>query len=218
MKYAKELNHVMQRLPPSLQDASISYKLWKKRCNKLCQDSCQEILVHLNQECKKVETAFVLTYKKCIHPPRALCWRCTTSAEDAINTDTLLMFANMNSKTLYKICKRLQKQLHDPTLMQWLISIRAAHAYEFLGGHHTTHLTLMQTTPLSVECPLCLQTTSHKYILIYCCGHYACVGCTLAYVHMKSYNGAWYHLMMYAQHKPCPFCRYDKAFVRVTTA
>ena len=244
MKYAKELNQVMQTLPLILQDASINYKLWKKRCNVKsfkgfnCElntssnishasyISPSELLVLLNQECEKVESTFTRCYKHCIHPPRVSCcfWLLHTekpsTKEEIIDTDTLLTFANMNSKTLYKICKRLQKQLQDPTLMQWLVSIRSAHAYEFLGGHHTAHLTLLHDSSSIIECPICFKNTPRRYVLIYCCGHYACIHCTLCYVRVNSYAGEWYNLLLHAraQRKKCPFCRYDKAFTAVTTA
>lgn len=206
---------MMQRLPISLQDASMNYKHWKKRCK--YEHIPDDMVVMLRTECEKVEKVFNHCYTRCTHVSPWSKTRCCWSGDTYLPTASVLMFANINSKTLYKICKRLQKTYSDPTPMQWLISIRALHVYEFLGGHHTTHLSLLHANQFPIECPLCLLAVGKRYTLIFRCGHHACISCTLRYVDVNQRNGAWYHLLMHAQRRCCPFCRYDRAFQQVTT-
>lgn len=241
MKYAKELQESIQRLPPSLQNSCMNYKFWKKRCNQRCNQQCNptqalpgEMVVLLQSECNRVEAVFNQYYNKYTSPPsyfhRCYCWIRDLVSNHHKNTDndanmdmeidpvTVLLYAKLNSKTLYKICKRLQKIYSDPTPMQWLISIRTSHVYEFLGGHHTTHLALLYTTRFPMECPICLESTRKGHILIFRCGHHACISCTLQYVGLKSLHGEWYHLLAQAKRRECPYCRYDRAFSQVSTA
>lgn len=216
MKYAKELQIALTRLPKHLQEASLNYKQWKKQSKEMTID---EALVVLRAECEEIEHIFCDQYHHCCHPPslfaRCFCLRAPISSQ------TLLLFAEMNAKTLYKICKRLGKQgRKNPIPMEWFTSVRASHMYGFLGGHHTVHLALQQCYHRHdslLECPICLQELSPKFILIYACGHYACVLCTLQYAKVNSLHGAWYHLLINAQRRSCPFCRYEKAFQTITT-
>lgn len=217
MKYAKELHQIMQRLPASLQEASLSYKMWKKRCHNI---ALQEAIVLLKVECEKVDSLFTTSYAEWSEPPSKLCSIACFKYGKVVPIDPnmLLLYAQINAKTMYKICKRLGKIKHDPTPMNWFTSIRASHTFEFLGGHHTTHLQLRQHNPkLSIECPLCTEEVAPNYMLIYACGHHACVHCTLQYAKAPT-HGLWYHVLAYAQRWDCPYCRYNKALFEVTTA
>lgn len=146
-------------------------------------------------------------------PPSIL--GCLVRPKFPINSVCILSFAQANAKTVYKICKRLQKTNDSTTPMQWLTSIRAAHEFNFLGGHHTTHLQ-MKGIGSANECPLCWDIVQKKNMLIYHCGHNACIPCTLRYAKVND-NGMWYHVLPHARRKDCPFCHFEKAFINATT-
>lgn len=131
MKYAKEWKIVINQLPPSLQEVSINYKQWKQRCKTL---DMNKALVILKNECDKVDHVFNTRYKS-ICQPRAL-FPCFTSVQKVPcdTPESLMLFAETNSKTLYKVCKRLQKSLKDPSPLKWLTLIRSSHEFGFLGG------------------------------------------------------------------------------------
>ncbi len=210
MKYSKEWRHLLNQMPPNFQDVSLDYKHWKTRCKQL---NTSEALVLLSSECSKVDEAFNSSYHVWRHPPSIL--TCFVRPFPPANPKTLLSFAQANAKTVYKICKRLQKTNRDSTPMTWLTSIRAAHEFNFLGGHHTTHLQLCNNG-LTIECPICLNMIQRKNMLIYQCGHNACISCTLQYAKVKE-RGLWYHVLPHAHRKDCLYCHYEKAFVNATT-
>lgn len=210
MKYAKEWKHLVSQMPSSFQEVCLDYKQWKKRCKHM---NINEAIVLLGSECNKVDDAFNNSYQVWRHPPSFLA--CLTKRVHPTNPQTLLLFAQANAKTVYKVCKRLQKTKEDPTPMKWLTSVRAAHEYSFLGGHHTAHLQLCECRR-PIECPICLETVSHKNMLVYQCGHNACVSCTLQYAKVQE-RGLWYNLLPYAKRRDCPYCHFEKAFLNATT-
>lgn len=219
MKYAKEWKNIINQLPPSLQEVSINYKQWKKRCKTLDID---EALVILKSECDQVEHVFNAGYNDLCHP-RPM-FPCCTSVRKVMNNTpdaprSLMLFAQTNSKTLYKVCKRLQKSYENPTPLKWLTLLRAAHEFGFLGGHHTAylHMRYNEHDVLKPECPLCLNDIPKKSMLIYQCGHHACISCTLQYAKVTHERGMWYNLLRHARRQDCPYCHYDKAFMNVTT-
>ncbi len=209
MKYSKEWRHLLNQMPPNLQEVSLDYKQWKTRCKQL---NMNEALVLLSIECSRVEKTFNSSYDVWKHPRSILtCFVQPSSPSQEI----LLSFAQSNAKTVYKICKRLTKSKGDPTSMTWLTSMRAAHEFNFLGGHHTTHLQLSNQGS-SIECPICLDIVQNRHMLIYQCGHNACVTCTLRYAKVQG-RGMWYNVLPLGCRKDCPYCHFDKAFINATT-
>lgn len=211
MKYSKEWKSFVSEMPHGFQEACLNYKQWKTRCKQL---NMGEALVLLSLECNKVEAVFNDGYQVWRHPPSLLACM-VRDAPPSSNPNTLLTFANANAKTVYKICKKLRKTNDDPTPMKWLTSIRASHEFNFLGGHHTRHLELCKYGR-HVECPICFESVHHKHMLIYQCGHNACIPCTLRYANVKE-KGMWYHLLPHANRQHCPYCHYEKAFVNAST-
>ncbi len=209
MKYSKQLATTLLELPICLRSVSLNYKSWKKRC-KNC--TVQEAIVLLKQECDQVDRMFQKWYDQWHSRYRSvICWK-TSSVDPCIT----LQFAQINSTTLYKICKRLEKMLGTTIAMSWLASVRSSHVFAFLGGHHTSHLQLALMSGSELECPLCTNEVSKKNMLIYGCGHNACIDCTLKFAQVKS-NGLWYNVLSYARIRRCPYCRYDQALSCVSS-
>lgn len=209
MKYAKELSNLVRTLPAILQDDSLDYKQWKKRCKYM---PINQALALLLEQCRQVETTFSFGYEKWAHPPRFTCFK---GIQHNIPPNTLLQFAQINSKTVYKICKRLYKLHKDPLPMTWLTSLRASHQFGFLGGHHTSHLSLSQSGS-SLECPICTEQVDKKTMLVYSCGHNACISCTLQYAKITE-HGLWYNILSSARRRDCPYCHFNQALTNITT-
>lgn len=212
MKYAKELSKTIQRLPPTFQDSSLDYKAWKKRCK---NTDLSEAMVLLRSECDRVESLFASSYDLWSSPPSSI-FPCFRQNKVTPDPQHLLLYAEVNAKTVYKICKRLQKVTRDPTPMSWLTSLRASHIFEFLGGHHTTRLQL-RLHGETLECPICAEDVNHQTTLIYQCGHHACMSCAIQYAKAPHPHGRWYNVLSYAQRWSCPYCRYERALLHATT-
>lgn len=217
MKYAKQLAQDIRDISPTLQGVSISYKAWKKRCKALDAPDSRDALATLQQECDKVNKLFVAEYERWASPmllTSLCCGKCPHSPNE------ILTFARINATTVYKICKRMQRmqRLQDPQFswLSWLSQTRSSHIYEFMGGADTTHLQVhlqMHTEHKPIECPICLEEHQHK-LLIFACGHNACLHCSLEYAGVKNMRGTWYNLLSCAKKTTCPVCKFEKALLK----
>lgn len=211
MKYAKQLAQDLLKIPVPLQDVSISYKQWKKRCKQV-PDVCAALQL-LVPELQRVEQCFLDLYKKWAHPrPMLLCF---TKDPISCNNQDLLLFANMNATTVYKVCKRIQKTFHTDLPMQWLVATRAAHVFSILGGCATGHLQLTSEPKTKPECPICMEEERSKKnpMMVFGCGHYACQSCSLRYAGVSHLNGTWSNVIAYASKKECPICHFKAALM-----
>lgn len=206
MKYAKQWTNDLVKMPACLRDACISYKDWKKRCKDI--GDVHQAMRQLESECKRVESCFQSCYHTWATPPPFLACIVRTKVTPMTNYD-LLAFASMNAMTTYKICKRMQKIMHNTLPMQWLISTRAAHAFAFLGGKQTGHL---QWSMDHAECPICMEATTKKNtMMVLGCGHFACHDCCARYAGVANMRGTWNNVISYASRKDCFMCHYPTA-------
>jgi hypothetical protein len=215
MKYAKELQKQLIEMPDELRIQSINYKKWKKQSRLLvnADKDIQDALSLLEKECEKVDKVFRKEYRKHNNNQSlfSVCYRPKANVRDAQN---LLKFARINSKTVYKICKKLSKILHANATMQWLCQKRSVHQYSFMGSQNTTFLEL-KTKNFVVECPFCMED-DRKKLLVFSCGHYGCLDCVLRYADVHMLNGTWHNLLSYSNKKKCPVCRFDNALIHGT--
>lgn len=207
MKYAKQLQQAVMELPKSLQEKCISYKTWKKDCKKTTLNINEALLVLIKQ-CCKVDKAYLHAYTHLTNKHKqAICWKACLQPSD------VLRFANVNAQTVYKVAKRLSKVYQSPEPLRWLVTVRTQHTYAFMGGNTTTHLQLSITKRL--ECPICMEdfepNKNHK-VIVFHCGHYACLDCVLQYAGVTQLNGTWFNLLAYAKKRDCPICRDHLAF------
>lgn len=205
MKYAKQLQLSLMELPKTLQDKCISYKKWKKDCKRMTSDINGALCV-LNEQCSKVDKAYLQAYNQSTHN-RGTCWKTCQQPND------VLRFANVNAQTVYKVAKRLSKVYQSQDPMRWLVTLRTQHTYAFLGGYTVTHLQLRITRRL--ECPICMEdfepNKEHK-VIVFHCGHYACLDCVLQYAGVTEMKGMWFNLLACARRRECPVCRDQQAF------
>ena len=96
----------------------------------------------------------------------------------------------MNQKTLYKICKKLDRHLLGTSeAKNWFRGILKRSRYRFLQA-----VTMICGKDLP-ECPVCLETPPKQ--VVYPCGHSVCIDCD--------------HLMTSRQMFLCPMCRTPSA-------
>lgn len=165
MKWSHVYSKELLKLPEYFQQKSFSYKHWKK----ITPD--QNFIYILEDECKKINTVFRENYDLIINPSifDYICMKQRYKKED------LLLFANLNTICLTKICKRLDKRITPcPQLKIWLHQCKTSNRYDFLGGMKIQSITIT----LPIECPICLELyEKNKNIIIAKCGHYCCISC-----------------------------------------
>jgi len=203
MKYAKQLQHVMSDMPSTLQASCISYKSWKKFCKRGgCIDDALSLL---KTQCSKVDKVYLKHYQKL---STSLLLHIDCIGHTNTKPSDVLKFANTNSQTVYKVAKRLGKVYRSPEPMRWLTDVRTQHLYAFMGGKTTTHLVLRMEG--HVECPICMNDIepdkAHK-VVVFRCGHCACLDCVLHYAGVWELKGTWFNLLACARKRDCPVCR-----------
>lgn len=206
MKYAKQLQTTLNELPSVLQADCISYKLWKKFCKRYdnIEECFYQALALLKAQCMKVDLVYMRHYQRL--STKALHIGCVGMRVS--EPSDILRFANINSQTVYKVAKRLGKVYKSPEPMRWLTDVRTHHLYAFMGGKTTTHL--MLRVEGHVECPICMDDVEpdkrHK-IVVFRCGHCACLDCVLRYAGVWEMKGTWFNLLACARKRDCPVCR-----------
>ena len=183
MKYAKSLQHNLLDLPITLREQCISYKKWKQYCKQITRTSnCGLELKLLEEQCNQVDKYFKDQYEKIYNTPLYLLPFVHCGIVNILRPNDVLKYAEVNSTTVYKVCKRLMKTCDSRTPIEWLTNIRSTHKYTFMGSTNTTHIQVKLQG--HVECPICLEDipidNDHK-IIVFGCGHYGCMDCVLHY-------------------------------------
>lgn len=144
------------------------------------------------------------------------------------NSNLVLSLCELNSKTLYKICKKLQKQLHLPAML-WYSNILSAHIFNFTGSAKKSYLN-HKINPSNTECPICFYkyneiaeyssnnktndiNNNHigcKYNWIFLkCGHSLCMNCADSLWKMQYIRSNIYNKLANVNNSVyCPICRF----------
>ena len=154
MKYNKILSSMLNGYSKTIRNKCVNYKQWKQRItywkhNKIVPLNWKNMLT---SECKRLE--------RYLHP--STCLKCFCGAADDIHTLSVI-----NSMTMYKVCKKLEKKVGVPS-MSFFKSLSAV--YQFI-----TFLPLVQYT--NITCPVC-NWKEHREFITTRCGHYMCKNCT----------------------------------------
>lgn len=229
MKYGKQFIQDVDEFSGVFRYTSINYKRWKKWCKS--GRSCMEYLIDLERECELVNEIFI-NLSNDIYKRKSYYWfPCSFSSFklfrrfnnlnicDALkmfkNTSpdilTMIHYAELNSKTITKICKKIDKTTKTNEGRLWLLRIREEKRYKFLGGILLTRLRLDYANQLQ-ECPICMEDMGYstdlgdKRLLILNCGHAMCVSCVYKFTGIKN-NGTIYNLLLTADLRThCPLC------------
>jgi hypothetical protein len=223
MKYSKTLEKLIVDLPLVLRKECISYKLWKKYCKNITLTGEKDVVTRglelLDKQCSIVDKHFKQEYNKVYQTPLYYMPFLRCGLVHTFSPLDVLKYAEINSQTVYKVCKRLMKSSGCNDSSKWLINTRASHKYTFMGSYNTTHLQVKlqghAQCPICLE-DICLEDTSHDNdhkLLVFGCGHYGCMSCVLHYAGVDDKKGMWYNLLANARKKDCPICRYKLALV-----
>jgi hypothetical protein len=199
-------------LPMSFQKASIDYKYWKTYSNQ--QPSIRidiiKVISHLRKQLCCANAKFQKYYNRYYEQ---YCF----PFQKVLDKQDIYQFALLNSKCLYKICKRIDKRIHLTVCMNWFTAMRCSQIYGILGGCLLKHLEL-DVKHTYEQCPICLDEKP-KQTAILSCGHTMCCECMRTITHSEGRNGQLHNLVAdYIQtgHElDCPICRSKVAFRKI---
>ena len=206
MKWGHVMSNEAARLPAPLRDQCIDYKMWKKCTRKNSCFPCDESFFdHLTAECTKVDHVFEKALKTKSKTPLCRCI-CRETRAPKYTMDDLDLFTRLNKTTVYKVCKRMDKNCPGTkSALGWLAKVQERHAFEFMGG---SKVTAMRVT-VPARCPICLEDASR--IAVSRCGHYMCLPCLLTFYDIGEHKrGMLFNLISHQDAKcpsQCPICR-----------
>ena len=212
MKYGKQWQRDVQKLPEELQDQCIDYRSWKKVAKQ--SQSHDAMVARLSSDMLRVESVFM-------SPPRSrfMCCRAISNRSSTPSKDTHAMyaFAMVNKACIVKIIKRCDKR-SGSHLRDWYNAHK--HEYSFCGGVKLTRLALECGMHQVEECPICLDPPNTGVILE--CGHIICLDCIKDMYHIRHMRGTISNLISTSiymnKHSPCcPLCRCQKPLHRVSS-
>jgi len=192
MKYAKFLQERLQDFPDKIRKKCLPYKLWKKEIsrNPISIKTSQSWKKELYNQCKRINR-FIFPY------PNILCFNDTNVA-----TKTRSELCILNSYTLYKICKKLEKKLDVPAL-EYLETLKTE--FPFIQSAEKTKLEIKANEGATYNPTQCNQCNSPKDLyIIMRCGHYMCDTCATSKWDLKSFTHSELEAKSY--HVRCPEC------------
>ena len=195
MKYGKYWVNIVYDLP---QQICISYKEWKTRVKRQPDDTKEKWDTLLMQDCKRAD----LVFAKRKFP---FSFSCSNSAY-AMSTDKKIKCCEINSMTLFKVCKKLDKKLGVPA-MKWYSDHLAKHEFLFTGSGALT-LLRFNNEAVYKECPVCLDNKDTWLVMR--CGHCICWSCANTYWKLYNINGTLHNklaVVTYKNDARCPLCR-----------
>ena len=192
MKYGQYWKQEVKNLPEGLSKNIINYKAYKKLIKK--NTSVCMLMDTLMKDAMKADHCFKMTTK------------CAG----------LYKFAELNSTSLYKICKKAQKKTKDDKALKWLQRVHNQRLFSFVSGIKKTELVIQQSADCVRECPVCFDEVDSTIIMH--CGHTLCLGCVKDMLKVKNTKGTIYNVIAHGLYvnvrgASCPLCRDGKAFV-----
>lgn len=206
MHFGKAWKEAIGVFPEHVQNLCIPYKTWKKwiaREPDRIKNHWQGILT---KECHVVDKALFSSSRTSLFPA---CFRTSLSPTERFDLSVL------NTTTLFKICKKLQKRLDVPA-MEWYTHTMAAHRFRFTQSAQKTLLELSCRHALHIECPICLENFPVSFRkherptgIIMKCGHTYCLPCIERYWNMSTINSPslYVRLAIASRNNICPMCR-----------
>lgn len=194
----------MDTLPNVLRDHMIDYKGYKKLIK--TSGTMAVLLEKLAQDANRVDKFFTRITKRSLF----------TSYVERPHKEDVYKYITLNSRTIYKICKRASKRMHDRAAMEWLRNLHNSRALSFMNGIAKKALELSISEEKCIECPICLENVKGEVIIMHC-GHTLCLDCVKGVLKVANVKGTIYNLIAYGRYSlapsaSCPLCRDDKAF------
>lgn len=197
MKYGKTWKGEVAELPAAWQARCIPYTAWKKAIK---EDSLGVVMAWkglLKEQCRRCDHWLVPSAT----PHHS--WLCGRHAPvEPVPIDQRSRLCRTNALTLYKVCKRLARDLRVPS-MEWYARVVGSGRYAFTGNEllATKKLTVAMRT---AECPVCFEEGPREFAELPC-GHAVCKQCTIKMWDMVRLHDAPLHITL--KDRRCPMCR-----------
>lgn len=221
MKYCQYWKGEVALLPSVLRDHVISYKSYKK-IMKRCE-SVKEFVDLLWRDAQNTDAFFKSVAVGGKKNKSAIC-KCMGAPDIVCAATDVYKYAQLNSTTLYKICKKASKKMHDQCPMEWLIQMQNERRLAFVNGllRKQVELVAKEKNEDDMQCPVCLEggeDGATPTMLILNCGHLVCCECVKGILGVAKAKGTLYNLIAHGLHNinrgaSCPLCRDPKAFIR----
>jgi len=228
MKYGKHFVDEIINLPDLYKNTSINYKKWKQEIKEV--QNTNDSIERLESSCKLIDELFVYhsellyqrggnicfpltlkSYKTFAKENNFSVWQAYLNikrySKSLMNMETLIKFAEINNTTVYKVCKKIDKQTKTNEGRLWLIRNRDEKKYKFMSGILLTRLRLDIANQIQ-ECPICMDVMGNKNnkSLILNCGHAICLSCIYKLTGIRN-NGTLYNLLLTVDSRIlCPLC------------
>ena len=165
MKYNKEWKRfmAMDHIDPSF---VISYDKWKQRIKKPSTYLLLNWRLELFRQCSAIDEAIFNTN------PITRCFRSRLSDLEK------LKLCDLNRKTLYKVCKKIDKRLlkqpSGSAAKDWFSKALEDRMFKFLGCRELRIIRLMVEPE---ECPICFEDMDPQHVYVTRCCHVFCESC-----------------------------------------
>jgi len=176
----------------------ISYDKWKKLIKTPTNYFKINWRYHMFQQCDKIEETLFHRKHSSSWFLRSFTHRCNNNRvhpHKVVVDDILLKVCELNKKTLYKICKKIDKILlptGSKEALRWYEWLCRHNRYNFLGCRQLKRIKLMTSFE---ECPVCYEEVNDTNGYIPNCGHILCNSCANQIHQTLSLQGL------------CPMCR-----------
>jgi hypothetical protein len=225
MKFQREWERTVDRLPDALASSCINYRDWKKQSKSKQAADIAEMRLQLESSCRAIDRVFCRATTECSKrtlwsrlPFSSTCVAPTCVAPPgaaAVTARDAFEFAVFNRKCVTKVCKRVDKRFKIDVMRPWLRGARDA--YQFFGGRLLTRMMIQGGGHEPLECPICFETPE-KVVVLHC-GHSVCVECIKDMYGVGGCKGRVQALVGYANHymtdadhrrrRRCPECRWE---------
>ena len=163
MKYNKEWKRFMQEdhVNPS---CALSYDDWKQRIKSQSNHLIMNWRLFLFKDCTEVDRRIFN------NNPLIMCFSKRLSDSEKIK------LCDLNRRTLYKVCKKLDKRLlkNGRAAKDWYLKAVEDRKFKFLGCRELTSIRLCMEPH---ECPICFEPLTVENSAITRCCHAYCIEC-----------------------------------------
>lgn len=204
MKFSRHWKQSVAELPGHLKPWVLNYKKFKKFTKPL-GGGIDEFLKELESDVNRINAHW-----------KGLAKGCCVRSHMVVDSE-ILDYIKLNTKTLYKACKRASKRFRDPRPLQLMGHIKTRRNAGVFGGlvheiiSYKTNGKLKET-----ECPVCFDACDGGSVIMHC-GHVICVKCVLGMLGVANRRGTLTNLISHGVHTrkqgvSCPLCRDEYAF------
>lgn len=204
MKYNKEFKRLLETDEfickiPNTSTVVLSYDKWKKRIKCASVHFVLNWRLFLTKECIAIDQAI---FSK--HQPCSSTWFGCMRQRSVLSNEQKVRLCEMNKRTLYKICKKIDKQALKSSAFVarlWYTNMMSNHVFKFLDSKELVEMKL-KLGQITADCPICFEPIQATSSIVTRCGHIICGDCCS---HMWGASVSLAEASKKGMH--CPLCR-----------